>query len=199
MLKLRKIAVTGGVASGKSTVCQLFQELGAYVVNADAIVHGLLDPHTDLGQQILRVLGSEIVQNGTINRRIVAEKIFRNPLLLQEVEQILHPAVLHRIEQQYQEACEQGIYTLFIVEIPLLFEIGAETLYDLAIAVVTDEEIAKKRFQALGQPEQEYERRMSRQFAPHIKSAKAQYIIENNGSLKDLRHQIKMLNTILSK
>lgn len=199
MLKLRKIAITGGVASGKSTVCQFFQELGAYIVSADAIVHELLDPQTDLGRQIIHILGPEILQNGTINRRVMAEKIFQDAHLLRDIERILHPAVLQRIQQRYQEACQDGKYASFVVEIPLLFEIGAEPFYDAVIAVIADERIAKKRFQAVGQTEQEYERRMNRQLAPSVKSAKAHYTILNNSSLKDLRREVERLNAILSK
>ena len=61
MLKLKKIAVTGGLAAGKTTVCQLFKELGAYVVSADEIVHQLLSPDTAVGQQVVSLLGSDIV------------------------------------------------------------------------------------------------------------------------------------------
>jgi dephospho-CoA kinase len=196
MLKLQKIAVTGGVASGKTTVCKLFQELGAYVVNADAIVHELLNPKTEFGQQVIRLLGPDIVENGKINRSVVAEKVFKNSQKLRELETILHPAVLAQIERLYKKATGA---TLFVVEIPLLFEIGAETNYDAVIAVVTDEALAKKRFTASGHTTQEYERRMSRQLSQHIKSAKADYTILNNGTLQDLSSQVKKLYAHLTK
>ena len=183
MLKLKKIAITGGVASGKSTVCQLFQKLGAYVVSADAIAHELLDPNTDLGRQILSMLGKGVLQNGKFSRRLVAEKVFRDPKKLHELEQILHPEILKRIECEYESACRAGRHTSFIVEIPLLFEIGAEKFYDVTIAVIADEEIAKKRLN----DETEYERRMSRQWSPEQKTVKSNYTIKNNGSLTVLK------------
>lgn len=194
MLKLKKIAITGGVASGKSTVCQLFQKLGAYVVSADAIAHELLDPNTDLGQQILSMLGDGFVQNGKINRPLVAEKVFRDPKKLHELEQILHPEILKRIEFEYESVSHTGRYSLFIAEIPLLFEIGAEKFYDVTIAVIADETVAKQRFSN----ESEYKRRMSRQWSPEQKATKANYTIKNNGSLNDLEDQVKQLNAVLT-
>ena len=185
MLKLKKVAITGGVASGKSTVCQLFQKLGAYVVSADAIAHELLDPNTDLGRQIHTLLG-------VISRQKIAEIVFRDPKKLHELEQILHPEILKRIESEYELALRAGGYTLFVVEMPLLFEIGAESFYDVTIAVITEEPLAKKRFG------EEYDRRMRRQWAPEKKAEKANYTIKNNGSLKDLEIQVKKLNATLT-
>jgi len=91
MLKLVKIAITGGVASGKSSVCRFFQELGAYVVNADAIVHKLLDPSSDLGKQIIQLFG-------TLSRKRLSEIVFEDPEKLEKLEKLLHPAVLKKIE-----------------------------------------------------------------------------------------------------
>jgi len=194
MLKLKKIAITGGVASGKSTVCQLFQKLGAYVVSADAIAHELLDPNTDLGRQVLSLLGDDILKNGEIDRAKVAEKVFRDPKKLHELERILHPEILKRIEREYTSLLHAKNYTLFIVEIPLLFEIGAEKFYDVTIAVTTDDSLAKKRFAN----DSQYEVRMSRQWSSEKKAAKANYTIKNNGSLNDLEAQVKKLNAALT-
>jgi dephospho-CoA kinase len=194
MLNLIKIAVTGGVASGKSTVCQLFQKLGAYSVSADAITHKLFDPLTDLGQQIIYKLGSDILQNGKINRKIVADKVFKDQKLLLELEQILHPAVLKQIEQEYATVCKAGLYRAFVVEIPLLFEIEAESFYDVTINVNAEPEKAVERFTSLGFNEEDYNRRMSRQLSTTTKSAKAQFTINNNGTLEDLKCKVLELS-----
>ncbi|HSX10689.1 MAG TPA: dephospho-CoA kinase [Chlamydiales bacterium] len=199
MLSLRKIAITGGVASGKTSVCRFFEELGAYVVNADAIVHELLTPDTDLGQQIIRQLGNEIIKNGQISRRIVAEKAFKDPATLKKLEELLHPAVLQKIEELYVSACRADRYSSFVVEIPLLFEIGADKFYDVAIAVLADEAIARKRFEQAGFPKTEYDLRMNRQLKPEKKAAKARYTIHNNGSMEELRREVIQLNQNIHK
>lgn len=199
MLGLKKIAITGGVASGKTSVCQFFKELGAYVVSADAIAHELLSPNTDLGQQIIRDLGPEIIKNGQISRRILAEKAFKDPKQLKKLEGLLHPAVLRKIEELYTAACHKGSYSSFVVEIPLLFEIGAEPFYDVIVAVLSDEAEAKKRFEQAGFQKTEYDLRMKRQLEPKQKAAKSQYTIHNNGSLDDLRHEVIKLNRIINQ
>lgn len=198
MLKLKKIAITGGVASGKTTVCQFFQELGAFVVNADNIVHELLTPDTDLGQQIIRQFGPEIIKNGQISRRILAEKAFKDQKQLKKLEELIHPAVLKRIERLYAAAC-QGKYTSFVVEIPLLFEIGAAKDYDVVVAVLAEEAQARKRFEQAGFQYPEYDLRMNRQLKPEQKAAFAQYIIHNNGSLDELRQEVIKLNQNIHK
>jgi dephospho-CoA kinase len=199
MLKLIKIAITGGVASGKSSVCKFFEELGAYVVNADAIVHDLLRPDTDLGQQVVRQLGPDILENGKINRRILADKAFKDPQQLQKLEGLLHPAVLQKIEEHYGKATRAGKYSSFVVEIPLLFEIGAEKFYDVVVVVLADEKIAKSRFEKTGYKKTEYDLRMSRQLSPHQKATRAHYTIHNNGSLAALQSEVSQLNQKIHK
>jgi dephospho-CoA kinase len=198
MLKLKKIAITGGVASGKSSVCRFFQELGAYVVNADAIVHKLLDPETNLGQQVIRLFGPEIIVNAKISRKMIAEKAFADPRLLAELEKLLHPAVLREIETAYAKSCHAGTHTSFVVEIPLLYEIKGESFYDCVIAVVADPKIARKRFEQSGFKPDEYDRRMNLQLSPHQKAERANYTIQNNGTLDDLKQQVIALNKILT-
>lgn len=194
MLKLKKIAITGGVASGKSTVCHFFRELGAYVINADALVHELLKSDTNLGQQIIRFLGEDIIQEGNLSRKIIAEKVFNDPKKLETLEKILHPAVLRKIEERYIAISNGKNYTAFVVEIPLLFEIGSENFYDATVVVLADEAIAKKRFEQAGFLSEEYDRRMRRQMKPNQKAARADYVLHNNGSLDDLRRQTAELH-----
>jgi dephospho-CoA kinase len=193
MLKLKRIAITGGVASGKTTVCSLFQKLGAYVVSADAIAHQLLDPRTELGQTLLKIFGSDLLQDGHIDRKALGKKVFNDPERLQQLEQLLHPSILAEIERRYEEAC-QGSYTLFVAEIPLLFEIGNESHYDATVAVISTR--ARERFIAAGHTLEEYEARMAFQLSPAEKAARADHILENN-SLNILERDVQKLNHIL--
>lgn len=199
MLRLKKIAITGGVASGKTSVCRFFQELGAFVVNADAIVHELLVPDTNLGQQVIRQFGPEVLQDGTISRKVLGAKAFEDPQQLERLEKLLHPAVLRKIEEFYAAACSSGTYTSFVVEIPLLFEIREEPFYDCVIAVLADEAIARRRFEQAGFKQIDYDRRMRRQLSPYHKAARAHYTIQNNGSLEDLKKQVVALNRTIMK
>lgn len=189
MLKLKKVAVTGGLSSGKSSVCHLFGELGAHVVSADEVVHQLLTPATYVGQKVIQLIGSEIVIQDKIDRSLIAKKVFNHPKLLKALEQILHPEVRDEIEEQYQKACKQGLASLFVAEIPLLDSSFGH--YDYTIAVVADENLCKKRFiQKTGYPEDEYIKRMSQQLSPLEKAKNADFVIVNNGTLDELRSHV---------
>ena len=102
MLTLRRVGITGGLACGKTAVRKVFEELGAYVVDADEIVHKLLSPNTSIGKQVTDLLGKDILTDGQIDRGKIARKVFNDQLLLQALEKIIHPAVMLEIERQYQ-------------------------------------------------------------------------------------------------
>lgn len=200
MLTLKKVAVTGGLSSGKSTVCRMFQELGAYVVSADQVVHQLLSSNTVVGQQVISLLGSEIVKNQGLDRDAIANKVFSHPHLLKELEQILHPAVFDEIEKLFQKVKNEKTHTLFIAEIPLLYEAGMESLYDDIIAVEASPHLCKQRYlQSRPTQEAQFERRTNRQLPSSHKSERAQWIIRNNGSLDELRMSVKKIYNHLCK
>lgn len=192
----KKIAVTGGLSSGKSTVCRLFKELGAYTVSADEIVHRLLTSETSIGQQVIHLFGTEILANGQIDRSKIAKKAFSNPKLLKALEDLIHPEVRHEMEKEYRRACAQ--YPLFIAEIPLLFETGADKNYSATIAVVADEKKCKERFEKkTGDSIENYHQRAGRQLSADEKASRAKYIINNNNSLEELKAAVKELYTLL--
>lgn len=193
MLVLKKVAVTGGLSSGKSTVCRILRRLGAYTVSADEVVHQLLSPHTRIGHQVLDLLGQEILKEGRFDRAKMAEIVFSDPKKLKKLEEILHPAVLDSIDALYLQIKPEA-YKLFVAEVPLLFESESERNFDAVIAVVADSQIAKKRFhEKNAKPFEEFERRMARQLDPTIKAAKASYTIANNGTLADLESATEKL------
>lgn len=200
MLTLKKVAVTGGLSSGKSTVCRLFEELGSYVVNADAIVHQLLSPDTAVGQQVIKLLGSDIVRDCQFDRKKIADRVFSDPDSLRALEKILHPAVFNEIKAKYLQIQNEQKYSLFVAEIPLLYESESEDFYDVVIAVMATPDICRKRFKEHWQKEDlEFDRRMNRQLSPIHKGAKAQVLIENNGSIDDLKHNVAIIYSQLTK
>lgn len=195
MLKLRKVAITGGLSCGKSSVCRVFEGFGAYVISADKIVHQLLSIDTNLGQEIIQLLGSYIVVNKQIDRSRIAQVVFRNPELLKRLEDILHPAVYEEIENDYQrqQRLTQGP-PLFVAEIPLLFETGGEKFYDYTVAVVANPELCLERFlKTVSRNKKEFGLRSARQLPQMEKAIRADYVLMNSGSLSDLEETSREL------
>lgn len=199
-LHLKKVAITGGLSCGKSSVCQIFKELSAYVVSADEIVHRLLREDRDIARQVIELFGPEVIadrrdnDSSLLDRSIIAKKAFQQPKQLQALENLLHPAVYTEIEKQYQHACSLPTAKLFVAEIPLLFETHAENFFDATIAVVAPPKLCLERFtQTTGHNESEYNQRMNRQLSIDDKAAKATYVLYNEGSLLQLRLQSEEL------
>ncbi|HSX03898.1 MAG TPA: dephospho-CoA kinase [Rhabdochlamydiaceae bacterium] len=194
MLGLKKLAVTGGLSSGKTTVCKIFESLGAYYVSADQIVHRLLSPKTKIGKEIIDLLGPEIVNGDQFDRAKIAEKVFSQKDKLYALEQILHPAVIDEIKTLYDQIKKAGKYALFVAEVPLLFESESEKFFDCILTVIADPETCKKRFHSKpGASDQEFEKRMARQWDMKQKAAKADFTLTNNDGLEELKNNATKL------
>ncbi|MCH9627558.1 MAG: Dephospho-CoA kinase [Chlamydiales bacterium] len=194
---MKKVAVTGSLASGKTTVCHFFEKLGAYVVSADAIVHQLLTPTTPVGQRLIDLLGNEIIVEGELSREEIAKRIFRESSLLETVEKQIHPEVQKVIETHYQEA-SQKTFLLFVAEIPLLFESKLDTFYDAIIVISADKERRKSRFlKTTPYDATEFDRRERRQMPIEEKQKRTSYTFENNGTLTQLNHFVQKTFNLL--
>ena len=198
MLALKKIAITGGISSGKSTVCRILKEHGAYQVNSDDIVHRLISQDSACIQQIVALLGSEVLVDGKVDRKKIAKQVFRDREKLIALEAILHPRLFEEIEKEYKRAQKQNKYTAFVAEIPLIQEIGRSSEFDVIVAVICDEVLAKKRFVQEGFTQEDYDRRMSRQWNQKEKANKADFTLTNNGTLEEFEQEVKKLITLLT-
>lgn len=181
---MRKVAVTGSIASGKTTVCHFFQELGAFVISADTIVHQLLTPSNPIGQRVIALFGDEIVVEGKIEREEIAKRVFRDPSLLTKLEKLLHPEVQKVIETTFKQVSQHS-FPLFVAEVPLLYEAGLESFYDAVIVVSANRDQARERFKG-----NDFEKRENRLIPLSEKILKADYLIENEGSLDLLRKSV---------
>lgn len=194
MLRLAKVAVTGGLSCGKSSACHFFKELGAYVVSADEIVDQILSPHTSLGQKVIKLIGPEIVVDQQIDHAKIAKKVFNNPQLLHSLEALLHPAVLQALETSYQQIKQTKQYPLFVAEVPLLYEAGFESWFDYVIVITATREQCKERFhKKTGYGEEEFTKRSKRQWDTELKAQRADSVIVNNGSLEELKREIEKI------
>lgn len=197
---LKKVAVTGGLSCGKTSVCRFFQELGAYVISADEIVHQLLSNNQEIIQKVIKLLGKDILVENQIDRLKVANKVFNQPLLLKSLEEILHPAVQEEINKHYELKNNEGLVSLFIAEIPLLFESKSHFEFDSVIVVTADENLSKKWFkEKTGYSDDAFKMRQEKQLSNQEKSKKADYLIINHGTLSDLKQRVQELYQELTK
>lgn len=191
MLKLKKIAVTGGLASGKTSVCRILEtKCNAYVVSADSIVHELLTSDPEIIRKTTQLLGSNILENGHLIRSKIAEIVFSDMEKLQELERLLHPVVIEKIEKLYQQVKNSLNYSFFVAEVPLLFECHLESRFDFVITVISGEEMCQQRFLKAGGSKEEYSKRTNRQTPMSDKAKKAHFVINNCGSIEDLTQQV---------
>jgi len=201
MLKLEKIAITGGLSCGKSSVCRFLSQLGAYVASSDNIVHQLLSTDTKLGQEIINLLGTKILVDQKINRSLVAEIVFQDFDLLQALEKITHPVVYNEIDKEFQK--QERKYpqpALFVAEIPLLFESDCRIRFDSTVVVIANEEVCIKRFKETNRSTfDQYKKRVSRQIPILEKAKLADYVLINEGSLLDLKEKTLDLYRKLTK
>ncbi len=178
---MKKIAVTGGIASGKTTVCRLFQQRGATVVTADAIVHQILSLKTPVGQRALELLGESVLVGGELDRERIAALVFGDEEKLDRLEKLIHPEV-YRVINEEARSCSSPF---FVVEIPLLFETGGERFFDAVIAVQAPEEIRRDRF-----PKRDFTARQKRQISDEERAQRADFLIVNDGDRAHLEAQV---------
>jgi dephospho-CoA kinase len=198
---LLKVGLTGGIASGKSVVGEMFVALGAHLIQADAIAHQLLQPGEAVYREVVRHFGGGILNaDASVNRARLAEAAFGAPgenknSRIHELNQIVHPAVIRRQEEWMEEVGRRDPRAIAIVEAALLLEAGAAKRFDHLVVVTCRPEQRIQRWAArVGVDEEtarrEVERRMAAQLPDEEKVKAADYVIDNAGSLDATRRRV---------
>lgn len=193
MKQSEKIAVTGGIGSGKSTVMKIIAEKGYPIFSCDEI-YSQLTSDRDFLNNLRHSFGDILNSDGTLDRKKLSEIVFNNPAKLAELDKITHPAIY---KEMFRMADEAG--GICFCEVPLLFESGAESLFDGVIIVMRNEEQRIKSVTARDKlPEQDVKKRISNQFDYNSADFAMYYVIHNNGDLSELEWQteeiIKKIN-----
>ncbi|WP_334142882.1 dephospho-CoA kinase [Rhabdothermincola sp.] len=184
------VGLTGGIGSGKSTVSSSLAARGAVVIDADAITRELQEPGQPVLAAMVERFGEGILQpDGRLDRQAVADLVFNDPDALADLNAIVHPAVGAEIARRLD--AEQGTDHIVILDVPLLVESGRDDLAAM-IVVDTDPEIAVRRLvEQRGFSEADARARISRQASRQERLARADFVIENNGSRAELAAHIE--------
>jgi dephospho-CoA kinase len=199
--ELLKVGLTGGIASGKSVVGEMFVGLGAQLIQADSIAHELMQPGEAVYQEVVRHFGSGILNpDGSVNRARLAEAAFgaaggNKPSRIQELNQIVHPAVIRRQDEWMAEVGRKVPQAIAVVEAALILEAGAAKRFDRLVVVTCRPEQRIQRWAArVGTDEEtarrEVGRRMAAQLPDEEKVKVADYVIDNSGSLDDTQRRV---------
>jgi dephospho-CoA kinase len=184
------VALTGGIGSGKSTVGELFQQLGAVVVDSDQLAREVVERGSLGFEQIVTLFGDEILKNGEINRSLLAEIIFKDPAKRKNLEQITHPLIRKAFADIVSKSGDQAIV---INQIPLLVESKYEYNFDHVITVSTSEDKRIARLLAKGYTQEQIQNRMNSQVSDADREKIADSIIQNNESEKELLPQVEKI------
>ncbi len=184
------VALTGGIGSGKSTVGELFQQLGAVVVDSDQLAREVVERGSLGFEQIVTLFGDEILKNGEINRSLLAEIIFKDPAKRKNLEQITHPLIRKAFADVVAKSGDQAIV---INQIPLLVESKYEYNFDHVITVSTSEDKRIARLLAKGYTQEQIQNRMKSQVSDADREKIADSIIQNNESEKELLPQVEKI------
>ena len=187
---MKKIAITGNVATGKSTICRILKDHGASTLSSDKIIHQLLASDSSCIEQITSLFGPDVITDKKIDRKKVADIVFNDEEKLKALESLLHPLLLRRIDEEFKRVEAEGKDKYFVVELPLVQEIGKEKDFDLIVAVVSDNDEAMKRFIQAGFSKNSFLKRNARQWDPEKKARHADYVIVNDGTFEDLKQKI---------
>lgn len=182
------VGLTGGLGAGKSESLRALEELGAATLSTDAIVHELL-ASDELHDIVVARLGEEVARNGTLDRSLIAERVFGDEEARRWIEAELWPRVGTRvIEWRRETEALDPPPRAMVVEVPLLFESGMEGVFDATIAVVADEDLRAERAGARGHAA--VSERTGRQLSQREKAERADFEVRNDGTLGELRETL---------
>lgn len=194
MAKTLKIAVTGGAASGKSTVLKCLSEKGLTVISLDAVSKDLMKPGASVYNRVIQEFGEDILlSDGTLDRPALRRMITQNPDGREKLESIVQPAILGEMERLIKES-EERSETYVVVEVPLLFECGLSKRFDVTVLVAVDESTQIRRLvRRDGVSEDDARRLLDIQMPLHEKKNMADIVIDNSRSYKTLCLEIDRL------
>ena len=189
------IAITGGIGSGKSTVREILEKLGAAGIDADDLARQVVEPGTVGAALVSRVFGDKFFcGNGRLDRKKLAEEVFKNPASRLKLESILHPLIRKAESRLIRQALGKNPEQVVAVEIPLLVEGGRSPTYDGIVLVTASEKVRLDRLVESGAySREEALARMNSQAEEKDRAGIADWKIDNSGSLQETKKQVEIV------
>ena len=188
---MKVIGLTGGVGSGKSTVAEMFRELGATVIDADEAAHAVYAPGTPGFDAVVREFGDQYVRDGAIDRRRLGTLVFNDAAALRRLNAIVHPLVREWMAARTVEAFDAGA-EIVIQDVPLLYENDLEGLFSSVVLVYAPADVQLGRLvQGRGVPRDRAESMIAAQLPIDEKRRRAHHVIDNSGTVDETRRQVE--------
>ncbi|HAG54382.1 MAG: dephospho-CoA kinase [Candidatus Nanopelagicales bacterium] len=193
-----RVALTGGIGSGKSLVGEILEELGALVIDSDQLAREVIERGSPGYEEVITAFGDSILSEGQIDRAKLAAVIFKEKDLRKKLESIIHPLVREAAEKLARNLPSGAI---LVNQIPLLVESDGAKRFDYVITVSADEEIRRERLRLRGLKDYEITERMAAQVADLDREKIANYILRNDGSIDELTRAVEelMANELLPR
>ncbi len=195
------VGVTGGIGCGQTTVSRLFESFGAKVIQADLVAHEVLRRDRNVKRELRKAFGDSIFfGNGRLNRQALAAIAFQDESKTQRLNRIVHPRMVAEIIEQIEKARESGRYQVIVVDAALIYELNLEHMFDAVVVVGAR---MGKRIQRIkkrdGISSREISDRIQKQIPIEDKMKWGDFVIENNGTLKELEAQARKVYESLKK
>jgi len=189
------VGLTGGVATGKSTVAKMFERCGAHTIDADVVARQVVEPGKPAWRAIVKTFGKTVLNSDrTLDRQALGAVVFRNRAKLRRLEQIIHPRVAREQARLTRQAARQDPKAVVIYDVPLLFEAGIDKRVDRVIVVTADQETQITRLKARnGFTRAEALRRIRSQMPIKQKAAAADYVLDGTTPRPRLLSKVRRL------
>ena len=192
------VGLTGSLGTGKSTVTNLFRELGAHIIDWDELARKVTRPHSKAWEAIVEYFGKDVLnEDQTINRQKLAEIAFPDKKKVAKLNQIVHPEVFKEDERITSEIKRLDPDALIIKDIPLLFELTRPIFVDKVVVVFANEETQLRRLEEKGMSREDARERIRSQLPLEKKTKSADFVINNDGSLEETKRQVKEIYSLL--
>jgi len=193
-VKMLKVALTGGIATGKSHVLEQFRRLGVPCLDADVLTHGVTAAGTEATAAIAARFGAGMLAaDGAVDRRKLGPVVFSDLDARRDLEAIVHPAVYRAITAGLHAFERIGTYPMAVVDIPLLYETGHGPDFDKVIVTACPPEMQLARLIARGVPETEARQRLEAQWPTAEKATRADFVIKTDGTYEETDRQVRQL------